>query len=418
MVTYFPAGLNINYTSLMLNAEQEDIDEDYEEDTDEIELDEENFTKHGDNWDANHVAKLDRIKVPGISNQEYQKILDVQTERLANYNNYCEKYKQRLRVPDYENLNFTYFKFPKVHRIFYSAKNKFSELNSVTLAGSSDLDLPSEFTKTTISENSGSKFTFCIPPKTGTTNWQREFIKNFLYPHKPTENMLDPPMIFKVHPRVSQIGGTTQTLSDLARQEGLDNNPRGKGTPSRANLNMKLRKNVVGSSSDFFRGINVRHPFARLVSAYRQKFGTKYYTRHKATYQQWGKIMQYFDKKLYPEYQNDEFIASFSSFLRMIVYLKHQRFMNSHWKSYEYLCSPCTFPYDFISRTETAANDSRVFFDRIIGDRDQSIQGAYGGHVFKARPFFKEVKPALVQKVYEIYKEDFSMFGYTIYDDF
>jgi len=425
VVTYLPDGLNINYTELMLDADQEEINEDYEEDTDEIEEFDDNFTKHGDNWDANHVSKLDRIKVPSISNEEYQKILDVQTERLTLYNSYCKKYKRKKRVPDFQNLNFTYFQFQKVHRIFYSAKNKFSELNSVKPAGiheDSDLDLPSEFKKTTISKSSitgryGSKFTFCIPPKTGTTNWQREFIKNFLHPHKPTENMLDPPMIFKVHPRVSQIGGTAQTLTKMAKKEGLlDKNPSGKGKSKQ--LNMKLRKNVVGSSADFFRGINVRHPFARLVSAYRQKFGTKYYTRHKATYQQWGKIMLYFDKKLYPDYESEDYIASFSSFLRMIVYLKHQKFMNPHWKSYEYLCSPCTFPYEYISQTETAANDSRVFFDRIIGDRDQSIQGAYGGHVFKARPFFKDVKPALVQKVYEIYREDFLMFGYTIYDDF
>ena len=71
------------------------------------------------------------------------------------------------------------------------------------------------------------------------------------------------------------------------------------------------------------------------------------------------------------------------------------------------MCSPCVFPYEFISKTETAGNDSRLFFDITTGDRDQSIQGAYGGAPFKARPFFKDVKPELVQKVYDIYKEDF-----------
>jgi len=319
VVTYLPDGLNINYTLLMLDAEQEEIDEDYEEDTDEIELDDENFTKHGDNWDANHVSKLDRIKVPSITNQEYQRILDVQTERLTLYNSYCKKYKKRYRVPDFQNLNFTYFNFQSVHRIFYSAKNKFSELNSVKPAGDYDLtpglDLPSDFKKITVSKNSGSKFTFCIPPKTGTTNWQREFIKNFLHPHKPTENMLDPPMIFKVHPRVSQIGGTklpffneTMNKLSMAKKEGRSYESIGKkqggkgakGSKSRKTLGMKLRKNVVGSSPEFFHGINVRHPFARLVSAYRQKFGTRYYNRHKGTYIQWGKIMLFFDKKTVP----------------------------------------------------------------------------------------------------------------------
>merc|ERR1712066_986681 len=66
VVTYLPNGLNINYTLLMEEADQEEVDSDYEED--------ENDDDYGN---ANHASKLDRIRLPEISDTEFQKIKDV-----------------------------------------------------------------------------------------------------------------------------------------------------------------------------------------------------------------------------------------------------------------------------------------------------------------------------------------------------
>merc|ERR1712173_489977 len=100
--------------------------------------------------------------------------------------------------------------------------------------------------------------------------------------------MLTPPLLFKIYPRVSDIvpeangGRRKYKIGNLKRVQ------------LRA---LKRRKKVLAASESSIHGINVRHPLARLVSAYRQKFEKNYYEEHEAIYRSYGKLMRYFDNK-------------------------------------------------------------------------------------------------------------------------
>ena len=111
------------------------------------------------------------------------------------------------------------------------------------------------------------KATACLPLKTGTTNWQRalgalRFVKN----GKP---QVDPAGInstdaFKLLPRYHPIYDSSFSQ---AKRGNIFKNCQANGLQNRV------------KSSSYLRFINVRHPFSRLFSAWRQKFATEFRNR-------------------------------------------------------------------------------------------------------------------------------------------
>lgn len=186
-----------------------------------------NATKH-DIWESyeEHINSQNMVRQgqvePSFSDTKLKnpvtfdktKILKQQEVRLATLKNYCEKF--RLAHP----------------------------ANRLKL-------LPNIRHKKLIYSNTPKEFVYCLPLKTGTTNWQRGFVKNFS--PNITEKYLNPPLIFKMLYRVSYI-------------ESLD----------------KRRRALIDRS--IIRGINVRHPFSRLYSAYHQKFELTYYKKYENAY--------------------------------------------------------------------------------------------------------------------------------------
>lgn len=180
----------------------------------------------------------------------------------------------------------------------------------------------------------------------------------------------------------------------------------------------------------------VRHPFERLLSAYRDKLenkdiGLEHGVKH--LYLSYGrKIVQ-----LYRNGSSDRAEPTFREFvaylikddairLAMIFYLKviknncfyliFDRF-DDHWIPFYLFCTPCLVRYDVIAHVET------LFRDQIYTIRVADLEGQITPlwtHLTKgqrsagdtARKYFKQLNKWQVQQLFEKYRLDFELFGY------
>ncbi|XP_054710881.1 carbohydrate sulfotransferase 11-like [Uloborus diversus] len=161
----------------------------------------------------------------------------------------------------------------------------------------------------------------------------------------------------------------------------------------------------------FFKIIFVRHPFDRLVSAFRSKAEPPreevryFYDRY------WDPII----KKLRPNNTNSPI-----TFTEFVWYLTHvtERDFDEHWAPYWSRCDPCLVDYDFIGKLETAKHDFPYAFDKVEIRSEaawwDNVQTTSRSLTLK---YFATVPQDYIKKLYQIYRLDFELFGYTV-DEF
>ena len=105
----------------------------------------------------------------------------------------------------------------------------------------------------------------CLPLKTGTTNWQKTLASIMVF--ESTGAHLDPLAIVDVFDDVPRY---------YANFERKIFNPN--ENPKYANVSACIKKGleIRAQSSELTRMINVRHPFSRLLSAWRNKFALSF----------------------------------------------------------------------------------------------------------------------------------------------
>ena len=159
--------------------------------------------------------------------------------------------------------------------------------------------------------------------------------------------------------------------------------------------------------------ILVRHPFDRLLSAYKDKFVYKRF---------FSKIYQRFIIKTLGQdavMQNGRVRISFKQFLELVSHGYDEGFRNHHWESYMNLCLPCHVHYDYILKMETLESDSQEALSVFLNKDQTSVTLP---HLNGRRPFvekldsvskaFGEVDPVMIKDLMRIYKADFDVFGY------
>ncbi|PSN45929.1 hypothetical protein C0J52_20206 [Blattella germanica] len=182
----------------------------------------------------------------------------------------------------------------------------------------------------------------------------------------------------------------------------------------------------------------VRHPFERLLSAYRDKLentnvGAEHGTAH--FYKKFGsKIVRKFrsggnntrtQSLLKPgqyvwDPQNPEPAGIEPTFKEFVMYLLHVDIVDhsdDHWIPYYLYCTPCLLNYDIIGKVETMLRD-QVYVIKVLG-----LQGVIrprwrhktyhhkGNDI--SRMYFSQLSKDEVQKLYELYKLDFELFDYS-----
>lgn len=179
-----------------------------------------------------------------------------------------------------------------------------------------------------------------------------------------------------------------------------------------------LREAINGSISF----VIVRHPFERLVSAYKDKIQ---YALPNSHHHKLGiRIIQKYRKLAKGQPWNTQKYPTFSEFVNYLLdEVRHPHTeIDMHWIPVTYFCTPCFFHYDVIAKFETLEEDQNYL-----------IAVAQLGHMIKPQwrnagkgahtndlvvKLFTELDDEQVRGLYEYYKYDFELFGYSTDDYF
>jgi len=177
----------------------------------------------------------------------------------------------------------------------------------------------------------------------------------------------------------------------------------------------------------------VRHPFERLLSAFRDKLenkniGLEHGVEH--FYMSYGrKIVQKFrnGSSDRPEPTFREFVAYlikedairylFQQEIFKIFFKKLFSRFDDHWIPFYLFCTPCLVRYDVIAHVETLLRD-QIYMIR-VADLEGSITPLWT-HLTKghrsagdtARKYFSQLNKWQVRQLFEKFRLDFELFGY------
>ncbi|XP_007255284.3 carbohydrate sulfotransferase 12-like [Astyanax mexicanus] len=167
----------------------------------------------------------------------------------------------------------------------------------------------------------------------------------------------------------------------------------------------------------------VRHPFVRLISAYRDKFEKKndYFYNYLAV-----PIMKRY-RKISPPASAERAHAAgirptFSEFIHYIVDLPdyYSLAFQEHWRQMYYLCHPCQIEYDFVGKMETMNEDAQHLLHFLKVDHIIQFPQSPSNRTEESwiNDWFTKIPFEWRRKLYEIYELDFKLFGYSLPENF
>ena len=163
-----------------------------------------------------------------------------------------------------------------------------------------------------------------------------------------------------------------------------------------------------------FRGIAVRHPFAKLISGWNERL-------------QSGDTYGSFMLEAYPrmqKYASDKdpnHSIAFEDLMEYIAdYGNDAENLDYHFKPMQSLCRPCLYPYNYVLKLETSSLD-KPWLKSILNVTDipweQKGSSYFSGEKRNPtkiiRSYFRKVKKTTIQKLMKLYYYDFALFGYT-----
>lgn len=158
----------------------------------------------------------------------------------------------------------------------------------------------------------------------------------------------------------------------------------------------------------------VRHPFERLLSAYRDKLehieGREYY------YRRFGRHITYKYRKNKKE--NDTRLEPL--FVEFLEFIAKENYFDEHWVPYHETCMPCDIKYDYILKFESL-NEEMSFLllesglQDLIDIRLEFKNVNHRGATTKSvtENYYKDVPLSLLKKIYSVYETDFKLFFYS-----
>ncbi|XP_066917555.1 carbohydrate sulfotransferase 13-like [Clytia hemisphaerica] len=241
---------------------------------------------------------------------------------------------------------------------------------------------PSAFRNILVSDKH--QLLYCITPKVACTNWKRVLLVldgYFTDPNNITASLAH-----------DFNQGYFRRLSDY--------------TPDEINLRL----------STYYKFLFARHPFERLTAAYRNKFIYQN-TQNKF----FSVIFGQFIRRKYRHHNSTTTKKSSVTFAEFVQYivdspLEDKEFWNEHWERIERLCLPCLIQYDFIGKFETLKQDADFLLRTLDVNDLVKFPDGYKGHASSTpslmRNLFESLPKRLLEKLYELYKMDFMLFGY------
>lgn len=164
---------------------------------------------------------------------------------------------------------------------------------------------------------------------------------------------------------------------------------------------------------EYYKFMFVREPFARLLSAFKDKFVLNNTAFHKRYGTQ---IIRHVRKNAPVNSKGND--VKVAEFLQYVVD-SHVEDMNEHWMPFYELCQPCVVSYDFIGSMENLESDSTHVLkqlnvnEQVSFPRQQNYYRAGGKGYVKSKKV-SNIPPGLMRNVLKKYALDYKMFSYQM----
>ncbi|KAL2747196.1 carbohydrate sulfotransferase 11-like isoform X1 [Vespula maculifrons] len=177
----------------------------------------------------------------------------------------------------------------------------------------------------------------------------------------------------------------------------------------------------------------IRHPFERLLSAYRDKLENSVAGREHGTlhfYQKYGAmIVRKYRNKNFVKPQDDQVIVrknvppaagiepTWREFVEYLINTDLANYSDDHWIPYYLYCTPCLVKYDIIAKVETLSRDQIYALNKLGLDKRIKPTWRHGsGYTNASSIYFKQLSRKMVERLYEKYRLDFELFDYSAED--
>ncbi|XP_072173983.1 carbohydrate sulfotransferase 11-like [Diadema setosum] len=237
------------------------------------------------------------------------------------------------------------------------------------------------------------KIMYCYVQKVACTNWKKVFLV------------------------LSGQYNNTDTIPQF-----FTNRQGGKMLKSLSDYTESQRRTIL---RDYTKFMFARHPFSRVLSAYRNKLAPD---STFARAQKWQKrVGQKIIKRYRPaadraESQNksqQKYDLSFDEFVKFVINgRKGFKGGNKHWRDLHVSCLPCLINYDVIGKMETIAEDARYILTLTGAKAAVSFPSAQGSSPTNSsdpdliQKYFGNLPSEDITQLYKRYLIDFLMFDY------
>ncbi|XP_011701472.1 PREDICTED: carbohydrate sulfotransferase 11-like [Wasmannia auropunctata] len=174
----------------------------------------------------------------------------------------------------------------------------------------------------------------------------------------------------------------------------------------------------------------VRHPFERLLSAYRDKLENSVAGREHGTlhfYRKYGaKIVRKYRRENFTEPRPDQVIRregvppptgkepTFREFVDYMIETDLGSYGDDHWMPYYLFCTPCLVKYDIIAKVESLWRDQVYAINKLgLQDRIKPRWRHSNSYANASRIYFSQLNGAMVRRLYEKLRLDFELFDYS-----
>ncbi|KAL5250000.1 hypothetical protein ACHWQZ_G015919 [Mnemiopsis leidyi] len=238
--------------------------------------------------------------------------------------------------------------------------------------------------------DSNYKFLYCSVPKVASTNWKRTMI--VLTMNKETRDGM--------------------TKDDVNALKNVHNDPRIQALTSVESSPLEP------PYSNYYKFVVFRHPFTRMVSAWRNKLQLVDGNINKYFYKNYGIPIIKLTRGPQAEMQflkNQN--ANLVTFQEFVIGIKNG-IVDRHWMPQSEICQPCAVNYNHVGFFEYLNDDTNHILDQ-IGVKDEIVKAdvvSPAGQTKSTTAVTQELFNALSQEdidaMFEFYKLDFVLFGY------